>query len=65
MLPKNKLGKQMFKKLKAYQGDDHPHASQEPQIWEPKLWAQQFIMQLEEEKPHLQESTFLKVKEKF
>lgn len=37
MLPKNKLGKQMFKKLKVYQGDDHPHASQEPQIWEPKL----------------------------
>ena len=36
-LPKNKLGKQMFKKLKVYQGDDHPHASQEPQIWEPKL----------------------------
>ena len=37
MLPKNKLGKQMFKKLKVYKGDDHPHASQEPQIWEPKI----------------------------
>tara|TARA_B100000579_G_scaffold123553_1_gene99537 strand:+ start:590 stop:1024 length:435 start_codon:yes stop_codon:yes gene_type:complete len=37
MLPKNKLGKQMFKKLKVYRGDDHPHASQEPQIWEPKI----------------------------
>jgi len=37
MLPKNKLGKKMFKKLKVYKGDDHPHASQEPQIWEPKI----------------------------
>ncbi len=37
MLPKNKLGNQMFKKLKVYKGDNHPHESQEPQIWEPKL----------------------------
>ena len=37
MLPKNKLGKQMFKKLKVYKGDNHPHESQEPQVWEPKL----------------------------
>ena len=37
MLPKNKLGKQMFKKLKVYQGADHPHESQQPQIWEPKI----------------------------
>jgi len=37
MLPKNKLGKQIFKKLKVYKGDNHPHESQEPQIWEPKL----------------------------
>ena len=37
MLPKNKLGKQMFKKLKVYKGDNHPHESQEPQIWEPKI----------------------------
>ena len=37
MLPKNKLGKQMFNKLKVYKGDNHPHESQEPQIWEPKL----------------------------
>jgi len=37
MLPKNKLGKQMFKKLKVYKGENHPHESQEPQIWEPKL----------------------------
>ncbi len=37
MLPKNKLGKKMFKKLKVYKGEDHPHESQEPQIWEPRL----------------------------
>ena len=37
MLPKNKLGKQMFKKLKVYKGESHPHESQEPQIWEPKI----------------------------
>jgi len=27
----------MFKKLKVYKGENHPHESQEPQIWEPKL----------------------------
>ena len=37
MLPKNKLGKQMFKKLKVFQGSDHPHESQQPTIWEPKI----------------------------
>ncbi len=37
MLPKNKLGKKIFKKLKVYKGDNHPHASQEPQIWEPRI----------------------------
>ena len=31
MLPKNKLGRQMFKKLKVYRGGDHPHAAQKPQ----------------------------------
>jgi len=30
MLPKNRLGRQMFKKLKVYQGADHPHAAQQP-----------------------------------
>jgi large subunit ribosomal protein L13 len=30
MLPKNKLGRQMFKKLKVYVGADHPHAAQLP-----------------------------------
>ncbi|MBN2427518.1 MAG: 50S ribosomal protein L13 [Deltaproteobacteria bacterium] len=31
MLPKNKLGRQMFKKLKVYRGSDHPHEAQKPQ----------------------------------
>ena len=30
MLPKNKLGKQMFRKLKVYAGDKHPHEAQMP-----------------------------------
>ena len=31
MLPKNKLGRKMFKKLKVYAGSEHPHAAQAPQ----------------------------------
>ena len=30
MLPKTKLGKQMFRKLKVYPGEKHPHAAQKP-----------------------------------
>ncbi len=30
MLPKNRLGRKIFKKLKVYAGGDHPHASQQP-----------------------------------
>ncbi len=30
MLPKNRLGRQMFKKLKVYCGADHPHQAQQP-----------------------------------
>jgi large subunit ribosomal protein L13 len=30
MLPKTKLGKQMYRKLKVYAGDRHPHAAQQP-----------------------------------
>lgn len=30
MLPKNRLGRQMLKKLKVYPGPDHPHAAQRP-----------------------------------
>jgi large subunit ribosomal protein L13 len=30
MLPKNSLGRKMFKKLKVYAGGEHPHAAQQP-----------------------------------
>ena len=30
MLPHNKLGRKLLKKLKVYAGPDHPHASQKP-----------------------------------
>jgi large subunit ribosomal protein L13 len=30
MLPHNKLGKAMLKKLKVYAGPDHPHQAQSP-----------------------------------
>lgn len=32
MLPKTKLGKQMFRKLKVYATDRHPHAAQKPAV---------------------------------
>jgi len=31
MLPKNRLGRQLFKKLKVYAGTDHPHTAQLPE----------------------------------
>jgi large subunit ribosomal protein L13 len=31
MLPKNALGRQMFRKLKVYSGPQHPHAAQQPE----------------------------------
>ena len=31
MLPRNPLGRAMFKKLKVYAGNEHPHAAQQPQ----------------------------------
>ena len=31
MLPKNRLGRKLFKKLKVYPGDKHPHQSQSPE----------------------------------
>ena len=33
MMPKGKLGRQMFKKLKVYAGPEHPHAAQSPEEW--------------------------------
>jgi large subunit ribosomal protein L13 len=34
MLPKNRLGRQMIKKLKIYAGGSHPHDAQQPKPWE-------------------------------
>jgi large subunit ribosomal protein L13 len=31
MLPKNRLGRKMIKKLKVYAGSDHPHQAQQPE----------------------------------
>ena len=31
MLPRNPLGRAMFKKLKVYAGAEHPHSAQQPQ----------------------------------
>ncbi len=31
MLPKNRLGRQLFKKLKVYAGSEHPHTAQLPE----------------------------------
>ena len=33
MLPHNKLGAQMYTKLKVYKGATHPHQAQLPEIW--------------------------------
>lgn len=34
MLPKNRLGRAMGRKLKVYTGPEHPHAAQKPQAFE-------------------------------
>ncbi len=34
MLPKNRLGRKMLKKLKVYAGDSHPHQAQQPKSLE-------------------------------
>ncbi|PYM36837.1 MAG: 50S ribosomal protein L13 [Candidatus Rokuibacteriota bacterium] len=36
MLPKNRLGRAMAKKLRVYRGGDHPHAAQQPTVLETK-----------------------------
>jgi large subunit ribosomal protein L13 len=33
MLPKNALGAQMFRKLKVYRAETHPHQAQKPEAW--------------------------------
>ncbi len=34
MLPKNRLGRKLYKKLKVYAGSEHPHQAQQPQVLE-------------------------------
>ncbi|HHY74344.1 MAG TPA: 50S ribosomal protein L13 [Bacillus bacterium] len=34
MLPKNTLGRQMFKKLNVYKGSEHPHQAQKPEVYQ-------------------------------
>ena len=36
MLPKNRLGRQMYKKLFVYEGAEHPHVAQQPKTMEVK-----------------------------
>ena len=36
MMPKTKLGRAMMKKLKVYAGPEHPHAAQQPVLWNPE-----------------------------
>ncbi len=33
MLPHNRLGRKIFKKLKVYAGAEHPHAAQKPEVF--------------------------------
>jgi large subunit ribosomal protein L13 len=33
MMPKNRLGDAMFRKLKVYAGTEHPHEAQQPETW--------------------------------
>jgi len=32
MLPKNRLGRRMYKKMKVYAGPNHPHEAQQPEV---------------------------------
>lgn len=34
MLPKNRLGDKLKNKLKVYAGSEHPHAAQNPEVWQ-------------------------------
>ncbi|HHX75556.1 MAG TPA: 50S ribosomal protein L13 [Firmicutes bacterium] len=33
MLPHNRLGRAMLKKVRIYAGGEHPHAAQQPEVW--------------------------------
>jgi large subunit ribosomal protein L13 len=32
MIPHNRLGRRVYRKLKVYRGDSHPHAAQQPEV---------------------------------
>jgi large subunit ribosomal protein L13 len=34
MMPKGRLGRQMYRKLRVYTGPEHEHRAQQPEIWE-------------------------------
>jgi large subunit ribosomal protein L13 len=36
MLPKTRLGRQQILKLKIYAGPTHPHAAQQPKVYQPR-----------------------------
>ncbi len=38
MIPKNRLGRQIIKKLKVYRGIEHPHQAQKPQLYTLKYY---------------------------
>ncbi len=37
MIPKNRIGRRLLTKLRIYAGPHHPHAAQQPRIYEPRL----------------------------
>ena len=43
MLPKNKLGKSIIKKLKIFKGPEHEHGSQKPIEWNYFVYAQKKV----------------------
>jgi large subunit ribosomal protein L13 len=36
MLPKNRMGRHLLTKLRIYKGPTHPHAAQQPKVYQPK-----------------------------
>jgi large subunit ribosomal protein L13 len=36
MLPKNRMGRHILKKLRIYAGPTHPHAAQQPKVYQPR-----------------------------
>ena len=33
MIPHNRLGREMMKKIRIYRGAEHPHTAQKPEVW--------------------------------